>query len=259
MNFNERQKLIIDILEKQEFVSVNILAKLTACSAATIRRDLRKLAADNQLILMRGGAQAAAKRAGEFMENNTLHFSPSLQPRVVDRKQVIAKKAVDLCRDGDSIFIGHGDCTDSMAEFMANLSLNILTNSLKLVSELINYSSVQCSIIGGVLNGQKTLIPGENEEVLVQYYPCGKIFISTSDHANSGSALKAAGTGVLQKLRNQADELIVLCESSTLNSNTESIISSLADGDVLITDNAVTPSLLSRLGDLGIRCIIAEH
>lgn len=256
---NERQELIIDILEKQQFVSANYIAQLTGCSVATIRRDFSKLAEDNRLVQIRGGAQAVIKPDVDFDENDSNRIIPSLNERdIVDKKRDIAKSAVALCSDGESIFVGDGEYTQSMAEFMANLSLNILTNCLNLASELTNHSRVQCSLLGGVLNGQKAVIPGKNEEVLIQYYPFGKIFISAPENSSSLSSLESSDKSILQKLRDQADELIVLCESSKLSTNTDLLINSLVNGDVLITDNAVTPSLLSTLRDFGIRCIIAD-
>ena len=49
-----------------------------------------------------------------------------------DAKRRIAEKAVELCRDGESIIINGGSSTFMMGEFLARRHLNVLTNSLYL-------------------------------------------------------------------------------------------------------------------------------
>ena len=56
----QRQRLILDLLEEKQFVRLQELVDTLNASPATVRRDINKLAAEGLLSKIHGGAQLSA-------------------------------------------------------------------------------------------------------------------------------------------------------------------------------------------------------
>jgi len=56
----QRHKLLLDILDEQQFASVSNLSDQLNASEATIRRDITKLSKQGQLRKIRGGAEESS-------------------------------------------------------------------------------------------------------------------------------------------------------------------------------------------------------
>ena len=133
----QRQQLILDILDDQQFASVRSLSSQLDSSEATIRRDITKMSAANQLKKIRGGAEAITAARGQAKH---AHLKGSVfladKERHAGNKRLIAQKAVELCKEGESIIINGGSSTYMMGEFLTEREVNILTNSFVLAQYL---------------------------------------------------------------------------------------------------------------------------
>ena len=142
-----RQQLIIDILEQRQFASVRNLTQLLNASEATIRRDITKMSKRGEITKIRGGAESIT---GEKKKKNISSSSFVVdKTKQANTKKLIAKRAVELCSDGDSIIINGGSSTFMMGEYLAKLQLNILTNSFVLANYITENSDNQVSLPGG--------------------------------------------------------------------------------------------------------------
>lgn len=103
------------------------LAGSLAVSEATVRRDLRALAAERQLVLVYGGA--ALPRNADF----SFHTKSM---RNVEGKQVIGCLAAEMVADGDRIFLDSGTtCFAMAAHLKSRHGLSIIVNSARLALE----------------------------------------------------------------------------------------------------------------------------
>ena len=73
-------------------------------------------------------------------------------------KRAIARKAVELCEDGESIIINGGTTTFQMVEFLRDRRLKILTNSFPLAELLIHESKNRVALPGGAVYREQNLI-----------------------------------------------------------------------------------------------------
>jgi DeoR family ulaG and ulaABCDEF operon transcriptional repressor len=256
----QRQQLILDILDEQQFASVRSLSPQLGASEATIRRDITKMAASGQLKKIRGGAEALA-------ENTRQPQRPHLKGSVfradkemhVGNKRLIAQKAVELCEDGEAIIINGGSSTFMMGEFLADRQMNILTNSFVLAQHLSDNSINQVTLPGGELYRKQEIILSSFENDTIQHYHGSKMFMSTPGISDAGVMesdpllIRAE-----QKLRKQADKLIVLADSSKLGKRSNFIFSPLSDVDVLITDSNADAQLVLQFEAQGIEVIIVQ-
>ena len=254
----QRQQLILDILDEKHFVSVRSLAPQLGASEATIRRDITKMAAKGVLFKIRGGAEVNSEKLGQIQRP---HLKGSVfladKERHVGSKRLIAQKAVELCEEGEAVIINGGSSTFMMGEFLADRQLNILTNSFVLAQALSENSSNQVTLPGGELYRKQGIIMSSFENDTIQYYHGTKMFMGTPGISEAGVMesdpllIRAE-----QKLRKQADKLIVLADSSKLGKRSNFIFSPLSEVDVLITDSNADPDMVRRFEAQGIEVII---
>lgn len=254
----QRQHLILDILDEQQFVSVVELAEQLKSSEATIRRDITKLARSNMLKKIRGGAEVLDSAGPKRAHLRGSAFLANVET-ASEAKRQIAKKAVELCEDGESIIINGGSSTYMMREFLAKRELKILTNSFALAHELAFNSENQITVPGGELYRKQGVILSAFDNDAIQHYHATKMFMGTPGIGDFG-VMESDPLLIRteQKLRKQSDQLIVLADSSKIGARSNFIFCSLADVDILITDSAADKKALKAFEAAGIQVIIAD-
>jgi DeoR family fructose operon transcriptional repressor len=140
----ERKKRILDKLAQQEVVNLEEFgAILGDISVSTIRRDLRLLEAEGDIVILRGGA--ARLKSGSY-------DSPvsSRQIFQVREKEIIAKKAADLVKNGEIIYIDSGSTTLRMIKHLRGKDITVVTTNAIVISEITDVD-FKCIVVGGEL------------------------------------------------------------------------------------------------------------
>lgn len=257
----QRHQLFLHILDERQFVSVPEMAELLSSSEATIRRDITKLAEQNLILKIRGGAQALDIPGGES-RRPPLKGSPFLldKEKHPTSKRMIARKAVELCDEGESIIINAGSSTYMMSEFLTDRNLQILTNSFYLAQDLAVNSDNQITIPGGELYRKQGIILSSFENDTIQYYHATKMFMGTPGIGDFGVMesdpllIRAE-----QKLRKQSEKLVILADSSKIGARSNFIFCPLEDVDILITDEKAEDKAIAQLERAGIEVIVADE
>ena len=104
----ERRRLICKLIHERSVVSVADLVDVLGASEATVRRDINALADEGQLRRIRGGAEALTPRHESRLVGVPFELSQGIG---VGQKRAIAKAAVELIADGESIIINGGTTT----------------------------------------------------------------------------------------------------------------------------------------------------
>lgn len=257
----QRHKLLLDILDEQQFASVGNLSEQLNASEATIRRDITKLSKQGQLRKIRGGAEAMKSAdtppvRRPHLSGSAFLASKEQRPGV---KRLIAQEAVKMCHDGEFIIINGGSSTYMMKEFLANRHLNVLTNSFVLAQELAEESDNQITLPGGELYRKQGIILSAFENDTIQYYHANKMFMGTPGIGEFG--IMESDPLLIQteqKLKKQASQLIVLADSSKLGKRSNFILCPLSEVDVLITDSDANPDLIHHFKSQGIQVITVD-
>ncbi|OUS71082.1 DeoR family transcriptional regulator [Pseudoalteromonas sp. A601] len=250
-----RQQLIIDILEKSQFASVRSLTQQLNASEATIRRDITKMAKRGEITKIRGGAESANK---EKKKNQIASTSFSVdKTKQADTKRLIAKRAVELCSDADSIIINGGSSTYMMGEFLCSLQLNILTNSFVLANYITENSDNQVSLPGGEIYRDQGIILSSYESDTIENYRATMMFMGTPGIGEFG-VMESDPLLIRseQKLKKQTEKLVILADSTKLGQHSNFIFCPLSEVDILITDSNADKKLIQDFENLGIQVII---
>ena len=262
MHAAEREQTILRLLqEKDGFVSFRELQKQLDASPATLRRDLNRLAGGGYLQRVRGGAKwpgkdiRAWRPGGEHLAGTP--FSENLN-KMPNEKQAIGRAAAQLCRDGTSVMIDGGTTTLQMCRFLAGRKLQVFTNSLHIVQELLPQAGTRILLPGGsVFREQDIILSAVGDETMPRFH-APQFFMGASSIGVRGimqpDVILVAAE---RRLIDHADELIVLVDHTKFHGPSGNLVCGLDEVDVVITDAGVDDRDVDMLRAEGIRVVIA--
>lgn len=142
----ERRAAIMDMLEHGASVQVADIAQAFGVSSVTARGDLDALASAGKLRRTHGGAVSLHKTLTVSVQDQRVNVN-------VDAKQAIARAAIELVRDGDTVFVDSGT---TALEFVRMLDMRsgitVITADIT-IADFIDESlpSVNVIMLGGEL------------------------------------------------------------------------------------------------------------
>jgi DeoR/GlpR family transcriptional regulator of sugar metabolism len=252
----ERHRVILATVQSRPVATVAELCDVTGSSEATIRRDIAALHVEGKLRRLRGGAEAVnpPEQGGlvgrPFSVNETLN---------IDAKRAIARVAAQMCKDGEPIIINGGTTTYHMVEHLASRRLSVFTNSFPIAEHLIHRSRNNVVIPGGTVYREQNVILSPFGGVVASHFYARKMFMGCQGIARAG--LMEADPMVVQSelaLIGQADELIVLADSSKFLRRSSLILCGLDRITTIITDRGVRQEDRQMLEDAGVGLIVAD-
>src|SRR5260370_32704179 len=140
MRERQRAEIVRNLLAERGFLSIAEVMAATGVSAAPAGRDGGRLADAGLAERVHGGIQAVGDAFPRPMAQATLATRSFDVSRTIniEAKRAIARKAVEMCADGDVIIVNGGTTTFQMSEFLRETRLMILTNSYPLAEFLIH-------------------------------------------------------------------------------------------------------------------------
>jgi DeoR/GlpR family transcriptional regulator of sugar metabolism len=255
----ERWQIIKTMLKERTLVRIADACRATGASEASVRRDFARLAEQGFAIRVHGGLEAIPEdgaSSGDVLSLATRAFDIS-QALNISAKRAIAKAAVALCADGDSIIINGGTTTFQMGEFLRDRRLKVLTNSYPLAEVLIHGGKCRVALPGGEVYREQGVIVSPFEEDAIQHYSASRMFMS---------AISIGPLGVIEgdpllaraesKLLKRADKLTILADSSKFVSRGSLVVCPLSRIHTLITDAAAPAGSLEMLREAGVQVIV---
>jgi DeoR family ulaG and ulaABCDEF operon transcriptional repressor len=251
---HKRRKRLLKLLAEHQSATVPQLVDWLSASPATVRRDISWLAARNLLTRTRGGAQNLEQKkrcfalSSETFQHNIECFA--------ERKRAIARHASAMCVDGETIIINGGTTTFMMAEFLVDTHLKILTNSFLMAERLLVSSENEIILPGGTVYREQNVILSPFENDITQHHYAAKMFMSV--YGLSLLGLMEADPLLIQaekRLIGQAEELIVLADSSKFAKKAGLILCGLNRVSTVITDTYASESAVQLLEQSGVKVI----
>jgi DeoR family ulaG and ulaABCDEF operon transcriptional repressor len=256
MHERERHRIILETLQSRPVATVQEFAAATGGSEATVRRDLSALAAQGRLRKLRGGAEALQPPV--LISLNAQRGPGGAVPNLA-AKRAIGRKAVELCGEGDAIIINGGTTTFQMVHALASLRLQVLTNSFSIADHLLRHSKCTVFVPSGAIYREQNIILSPFEDDGTVHFRARRMFMGAKGLSRLGIMEEDALTiSSEQRLMRQADELVLLVDSSKFSSQSSMILAPLDRARCIITDSGIADSDRRLIEDAGIDLIIAE-
>jgi DeoR family ulaG and ulaABCDEF operon transcriptional repressor len=264
MHSAEREKLILEYLGLRGFISFQDLERTVDASPATIRRDLERLVDAGLITRVRGGARLLergkkARPTGVAHQRHLLGvpFHENIH-RHRPQKEAIGRTAAKLCTTGEGVMIDGGSTTLQMCSHLAGLNLQVLTNSLHIVSALLSQAGTRLLVPAGqVFPEQNIILSAAGDDGMPRFH-APKLFMGAASVGPAG-LMQADVILVTAERRfiERADEIIVLVDSSKFDGPSGHVVCPLDEIDTLVTDPDISSHHTKMLERAGVRVVIA--
>jgi DeoR family ulaG and ulaABCDEF operon transcriptional repressor len=237
MHEKDRHRVILSAVQDRSLVTVADLCALTGASEATVRRDINTLDDQNQLRRVRGGAEALTTQPFVGLAGRPFSYN---ETQNIAEKQAIAAAAVDLCNDGEPIIINGGTTTFQMVHPLASRQMQVFTNSFPIAERLLKNTNNTVLLSGGVIYREQNIILSPFDNDVTRNFYAKRMFMGAQGIGPLGLMeqdpllIQAEG-----KLIGQAEELIVLVDSSKFANRSSLILCPLDRIDTIITDEGI--------------------
>ena len=245
----QRYRIILDELEKKDFVSVQDFSKHLNVSEVTIRKDLKELESKNLIHRDHGGASPISS----LIDDRHIDEKEKI---MVDDKIRIVNAANQLLNKNDRIIIASGT---TMLYFSRKISmtepLTVITSSVKVSLTLSYNPNVEVIQLGGIIRKSSASVIGPYSEHMLRGLMCNKLFIGVDGIGiDFGLTTSNIGEAILnQHMINAAKEVIVLTDSSKFGKQGFGKICDLDRVNHIITDKNAPQNIIQIIRDKGIK------
>lgn len=152
----DRWMKILDYLKEKKFATVEEMMESFGVSRSTLRRDLIAMEERGHIRRTRGGAEIVEQNdIGEYCNIEGI-FSYKKEEKIK-----IAKKAAEIIRDNDVIFIDSGSTCYFMIDYICAKNITVVTNGILHIQRLME-KGIKTYILGGYAKPELNLIEGED-------------------------------------------------------------------------------------------------
>ncbi|WP_166245016.1 DeoR/GlpR family DNA-binding transcription regulator [Paenibacillus turpanensis] len=249
----ERYEKIVQLVNERGSIRVSELSELCQVTEETIRRDLDRLEQAGRLRRSHGGA-VSVKDADAQPE---IPYSEREIANAEEKKR-IAEEAVQLIRPNDRIVLDASSTAWYMAKIVPDLPITVLTNSIKVATELSTKDKIEVIAIGGLLAARSLSFVGPLAERSLDVYHVDKAFVSCKGvHMERGiSESNELQARVKQKMVSIADEVVLLADSTKFGLKAFAHVADLADVDTMVTDRGAAEETMEWFRSQGMRVLI---
>lgn len=255
MHAEDRERTILAMIERRGFVSFRELDKRLSASPATVRRDLERLQLAGRIVRVHGGAKmpdavVAGLTGVPFHENIKKHAAA---------KAAIGKAAAGLCTAAESIIIDGGSTTLQMCPHLEGLELQVLTNSLHIVSALLPQPKTRVYLPAGALFREQNILLSPFEDDGSGHYQASKMFIGAAGVGPGG--LMQTDVILLQaerRLMARAMTVVLMVDSSKFRGQGGQAVCDLKSIGTIITDQDISEKDMRMVKRAGVKLIVVD-
>jgi DeoR family transcriptional regulator of aga operon len=250
----ERRHRIVELLREHGKVTVEALAARFATSAVTIRTDLASLEAGGALERTHGGALLRQDDDDQPINvKRTLHHAEKVR---------IAKAAVALIQDGETVILDSGTTTAEIAKQIRKLevqSINVITNALNIASLLADVPAVRLIMPGGILRPESNSLSGHMAEAALADLQADRLFLGADglDPERGVMTPHLPEAQLNAKMIAISRQVIAVADSSKLMRRNISLIARVEQLHMLITDTGANPDVVAELRRRGVEVRLA--
>jgi DeoR family L-fucose operon activator len=168
----ERYEKIVSLVKERGSIRVTELSELCQVTEETIRRDLDRLEISGRLRRSHGGAVSVKE---------TQHPEIPYAEREItyaEEKKRIALEAIKRIGPKERIVLDASSTAWYMAQTVPDLPLTVLTNSIKVATELSSKEKIEVISTGGILAQRSLSFVGPLAERSLDAYHVDKVFLS---------------------------------------------------------------------------------
>ena len=249
----ERQGLIVAMVNQRGSLSIAEIQRALKVSRETIRRDLVVLANRHALRKAHGGAMALERA------------EPAIEVRQIlnaQAKRAIGRLAASLVPDGASVMLSGGSTVQAVAEALFDRQgLTVFTNSVASCSKLAGHNNNRVYMLGGGVHAASNTTLGRDATAMLAHYCADFAFVGASaispggwlmDHTREASELSGQ---MLQSVRTA----VVVADHTKFNRYAPVRVDHFDKATYLVTDRPPEGPLAMALAALPLEVLVADE
>ena len=224
-----RQTKLLDIVNREQKISVTELAHRLGVSEVTIRKDLTSL--EQKGLLHREHGFAVMSATDDVLHQLSFNY---------ERKQRIAVMAAKTIKSGETVMLGDGACCTLLAEeiVLHKSDVTIITNSAFLASFVRKYPNAHVILLGGEYQNDAQVLVGPLIKDYAARFSVDKLFVSPDGFNEKGFMVAdLMRSEAIRAIAENAGNVIVLAEGATLNRKSHVLAFSLEEVACVYTDD----------------------
>ena len=248
-----RQKKIIWTLRSSQAISLGDLACCLEISESTLRRELSPLIDAGLVHRQAGKAMLACSNATEtpFVVRSMLNE---------DEKKRIAKAALELVRDGETIFVAGGTTALEFARLLpGKRQLTIVTNALPVANVLVSKRGIKLVLLGGEVRPDEQTMHGHLTVYGSQELRAAKLFYGVEaislERGITHSQLVEVSTD--RALISACTETILLADHTKFGKVAPALVVPVSQVHRIVTGRELALEFVAGLQAQGVQVILA--
>ncbi len=251
MDVESRRNRLLELVRSQGFAGLPNLSDLLKVSESTVRRDLDFLEQQQVVRRTHGGVfyTGPSPKLPHFDQRQKANWN---------MKQAIARSAVALIGDGETVLLDGGSTTYELAQLLVGQSVQVVTNSLPVGTLFAGSDTADLVMVGGYVHARTGVLLGPYANQMLAELKVQKAVLSVAGMNENGfynSNLLLVETE--RAMMAAADEVMVLVDSTKFDRSSLAHLCDLDDIDTLVVDDQVTDAWQQRLQDAGVNVVIA--
>ena len=238
MFMEERQKMIVDMVNASGHITVNEIQEHFKVSSDCVRRDLRSLESRGLLKRTHGGAISTGP-IGKVPEKL---YNPKENTNIDQRCLAAAKKAVEYILENDVIYLTTSAAGYYMAKHLpADFPFTVVTYSVTVADELRKHLNVSAILLGGEMSHRGHCHDFYTIQMM-KNISLDKAFLShTALSVENGASLhSSAGVELGRLIMKNSSMNIGVYPSEKLGRKSIHSVCPITAYDLLITDDQVS-------------------
>lgn len=248
----ERKRRLVEYINTRRRVLVSELVDRFGVSGATIRSDLRDLDETGLITRTHGGA----------IRRSRTRYEPDMDFRAirhVEEKRKIARMALELINDGDSLILDTGTTVTELARMLGSKKgLTVVTNDIVVAAILEKETTFDIMVIGGLIRRGFHCTVDDGLLSNIQSLSVDKAILGTNafSAAKGASAPNPGQSEIKRRMLSIAGQRILLCDSTKLERDSFVNFASPSQIDILVTE-IVAPDQRQAYEEQGIIVVSA--
>ena len=255
----ERQKQILDYLEKNRKATTNELSEMLGVSATTIRTDLNQMDKEHLLTKTHGGALYLDTSINKELTAKAYFFDErALENRAA--KEEIADEAVKYVKDHMCIFLDASSTAYTLGMKLTGFTeLTVITNGINLALSLKDVPGITVILTGGIVTSASSSIEGLLGEDLLRKIHTDIAFVSARGFSieNGLTDFSIYEADLKRMCIKASSKTIALVDHTKYDTTSISSYASLDDVNLVITDSGLSSHTLEIYEKSGVDIQIA--
>lgn len=234
----ERRRHILGHLNRFGTAKVADLVEQFGVSEMTVHRDLNQMVQEGLIDKVHGGAVAKHVAEIPYRERFVQHQA---------EKQTVTQRAVQLVKEGQTIFLSAGTTITELARVLPKNGLKIITNSLPIAQELTLSSENDIMLTGGTVRryAEALVGPGAKSALENEYVHLAFISVTGIDLEQGMSVYSESEADMLRHIIKAARKTVLVTDSSKYGQVMGPVVFPLDSIHVLISDDKIPKSYQS--------------